>query len=326
MQERKLNVLFVNFAYGGNGGIAMQLPCIGDWMIKTIADAKADERTGWVKYTTLSDTPITMSRNRAVLLARAAEADVLVMIDSDQEPDLYLGVDPQAKPFWDSSFDFLYKNWDAFPAVIASPYCGPPPHPVRGGSENVYVFLWENNASVEGPESCDSLEAFTRRQASRCMGIEPVAALPTGLSMFAMPIFECTEPKPGNKHDGWFYYEWKDQFGAEKASTEDVTATRDMALAGYHKYGRNPVHVNWDAWAGHHKPLCVGKPMFLSTDAVADRLQDAVLNGVKSNVREVNLDALNLAAIPPVVQQRMQAEQGGQRLEATDGQPAKQPA
>lgn len=324
MQERKLNVMFVNFAYGGNGGIAMQLPCIGDWMIKTIAIAKADERTGWIKYTTFSDTPITMSRNRAVVEARVAGADVLVMIDSDQEPDLYLGDDPSVKPFWDSSFDFLYKHWDIFPAVIASPYCGPPPHPSKGGSENVYVFHWENYESTAGIEGAISLEQFTRRQANRCMGIEPVAALPTGLSMFAMPIFECTEPKPGAEHPGWFYYEWKDQYAAEKASTEDVTATRDMAIAGYLKYGRNPVHVNWDAWAGHWKPKCVGKPTMMATDAVGERMRDAVLHGCKSTEREINLDALN---IPPVVKQRLAATaQGGQRLEATDGQPAKQPA
>lgn len=306
MQERKLNVLFINFAYGGNGGISMQLPCIGDWMVKTIANAKADERTGWVKYDTISDTPITMSRNRAVLTARKAGADVLVMIDSDQEPDMYLGVDPTAKPFWDSSFDFLYKNWDRFPVAIASPYCGPPPHPVKGGCENVYVFHWDNTESTAGTEHPASLEQFTRRQAARCMGIEHVAALPTGLSMFAMPIFEVTEPKPGAEHPGWFYYEWKDHYGAEKASTEDVTATRDMSIAGYLKYGRNPVHVNWDAWAGHVKPKVVGKPIMMGTEQIGERMRDAILNGCKSTEREVNLDALN-DCVPGVIRNRLEA-------------------
>lgn len=315
MDERKLDVMFVNFAYGGNGGIAMQLPCIGEWMIKTIADAKADERTGKVSYITLSDTPITMTRNRAVLTARAANVDVLVMIDSDQEPDMYLGVDPTAKPFWDSSFDFLYKNWDSFPAVIASPYCGPPPHPAKGGIENVYVFQWENFETIDGNENGFSLEQFTRRQAQCCMGIEPVAALPTGLSMFAMPIFEATEPNLGDKNPGWFYYEWKDHYAAEKCSTEDVTATRDMAIAGYLKYGRNPVHVNWDAWAGHVKPKTVGKPSLMNTDRISERFRDAAINGIKSNQREINLDALN-DSVPESIRNR---------LEATDGKPERQP-
>ena len=320
MTERKLRVMFVSFCYGGNGGLSMVLPHVMEWMIKTVAEAKEDKRVEQVIYTNIAETPITMARNRAVVKARQAKVDVLVMIDSDQEPDLYLDSDPSAKPFFQSSFDFLYDNWDTFPAVIASPYCGPPPHPVRGGGENVYVFQWEDYESGQALETPQSLEQFTRRQASRCIGIEAVAALPTGLCMFAMPAFELTEPKPGNRHPGWFYYEYEDQYGAVKASTEDVTATRDMAIASYILLGHSCIYVNWDAWAGHAKVKMVGRPAFMSTSAVGGRIKDSIFNGVEAGVREVKIEDI-LKHAPPQLHERMRAAKTN--LEATDGIPEK---
>ncbi len=91
-------------------------------------------------------------------------------------------------------------------------------------------------------------------------------------------LFELTEPK--TKHDyPWFYYEYTDKFQHTKCSTEDVTASRDMSLAGCRQLGYNPVFVNWDAWAGHIKQKTVGKPQLVTPDHVSQKLHEAVEPG-----------------------------------------------
>ncbi len=125
---RKLNVFFGFPSYGGNGGISSEVPDIRDWMIETILTMKKDERVGEIKTETIGDTPITMVRNLFVKHARAIGADVLVMVDSDMGPNYHRDSIPVLgwKPFWDSSFDFLYEHWEKGPVVIGAPYGGPP--------------------------------------------------------------------------------------------------------------------------------------------------------------------------------------------------------
>jgi hypothetical protein len=60
--------------------------------------------------------------------------------------------------------------------------------------------------------------------------------------------------------ESWFYYEYEDGECTHKASTEDCTNTREIQLAGIEKHGEPVVFCNWDSWAGHYKPKCVGKP------------------------------------------------------------------
>ncbi len=263
--QQKFNVGFCTFSYGGNGGISSEVPNIREWMVPLVAELAKDSRVDNIRVWNLADTPITMTRNRAVVMAREFGIDCLVMIDSDMHPDVHAGA-PDAKPFFPTSFDFFVSHYAKGPCVIGAPYCGPPP------AECVYVFRW-NNMQSEHPAPDFQLEMYDRHTAVKMAGIQECAALPTGLIMYDMRAFDLTEPKTADDKP-WFYYEWKDRFAAEKASTEDVTMTRDLSLVGTQKLGYNPVYCNWDAWAGHWKPKCVGKPIVIDAAGVSAKLKD----------------------------------------------------
>jgi hypothetical protein len=281
--QQKFNVGICTFSYGGNGGISSEVPDIREWMVPLVTDASKDERIGTIRVWNLSDTPITMTRNRAVLMARQCDVDVLVMVDSDMKPDLLVGMDPAAKPFFQSSFDFLVQHYPKGPCVIGAPYCGPPPH------ECVYVFRWQTMQS-HNPNPDFQLEMVDRHTAVKLAGVQECAALPTGLIMYDMRAFALTEPQ-SDADKPWFYYEWKDRYAADKASTEDVTMTRDLSLVGTQKLGYNPVFCNWDAWAGHWKPKCVGKPQFIEAANIAAKMRQSFEANVDPNVRIVDLKA-----------------------------------
>jgi cephalosporin hydroxylase len=286
MTDKKLSVFIGVPAYGGNGGIASEVPDIRQWMLKTVLAMKADDRIDRIIEQTINDTPITMVRNNFVQLAREAKCELLLMVDSDQAPDLYLGHDPDAQPFWQSSFDFLYRHYEKGPCVIGAPYCGPPPHPTKGGMENVYVFHW---SSVKSPtlggrnDSMPVMNQYSRAHANMMRGIGEVAALPTGLILYDMRCFDLMEPP-------YYDYEYTDRFNSKKCSTEDVYNTRNIALSGHMKLKYNPVFCNWDAWAGHWKPECVGRPYTFSVDAVSDSLKEALENNVTFKERLMNAD------------------------------------
>lgn len=287
--QQKFNVGIVTFSYGGNGGISSEVPDIREWMVPLVAAAARDPRIDNIRVWNLADTPITMTRNRAVMQAREHGVDVLVMVDSDMKPDLYSG-HADAKPFFTSSFDFLVNHYHKGPVVIGAPYCGPPP------VECVYVFRWQNMSS-ENPNPDFQLEMYDRHTAVKMAGIQECAALPTGLIMYDMRAFDLTEPKKeGDKP--WFYYEWKSIHQAEKASTEDVTQTRDLSLVGTQTLGYNPVFCNWDAWAGHWKPKCVGKPQVISADGVSHKLKDCWSSGVNAGTKLVEFRSPVMDKLP----------------------------
>lgn len=279
MTPRKLSVLIACFSYGGNGGLSSEHPDVRNWLLQTVPKMQSDPRVSDVQLIDIADTPITMSRNKAVVKAREGNFDLLLMIDSDMRLDACNGSD-SAKPFWQTSFDAIYEHYDKGPLVIGAPYCGPPP------CENVYVFRWRCEES-NNPNPCDaSLEQYTREEAHDQGGIKPVAALPTGLILFDVRIFDVTDPNHQYESflargypekeariltQSWFYYEWNDIYAGTKASTEDVTATRDMSMVGYQQLGYNPVMCNWDAWAGHWKPKLVGKPVLITCEEVSER-------------------------------------------------------
>jgi hypothetical protein len=149
---------------------------------------------------------------------------------------------------------------------------------------------------------------YSREEGALAAGIQPCAALPTGCIMFDMEIFNVTDPKHefeamfkkyGDKRVAlamtrpWFYYEWRDFYQAEKISTEDVTASRDMVLCAYAKLGYNTMFCNWDAWAGHWKPKCVGKPVMLNSDDIHAKYAEAVLSGRKTDHKMRDMAELN---------------------------------
>jgi predicted O-methyltransferase YrrM len=288
MSPKKLNVFFSFFPYAGNGATSAEHPAIRDWYARSLTKLKDDPRVGDIKSCSFSDTPITMTRNLAVETAKAAGADIIIMCDSDQHPDVLLGKDPLAKPFVETAFDFIYKNHDRGPVVIGAPYCGPPPN------EYVYVFRWASMES-DNPNLDVRLEMFPRECAAERTGIEAVAALPTGMIAYDMRAFDLID-KP------YFYYEFEGDGnpcpqcscrkpGAQstKASTEDVTNTRDISMHGAMKLGYSPVFVAWDCWAGHYKPKCVGKPVVIHAGQVQAKFRDAVLRKAGAPLESVNV-------------------------------------
>lgn len=285
MATLKLKVMFAFFPYGGNGGVATEVPALRHWFAKTILACKSDPRIEAIIDKDFSDTPITMTRNEAVCVAREKGADVLVMIDSDQLPDERVGSDPTAKPFFESSFNFLYERYQrGLMTVVLAPYCGPPP------IENVYVFRWASHLS-NTPNDSFFLEAYSREEAFGRSGFEAIGAGPTGLSMFDMRVFELTDPKKDCERlvekglsypdaaslcRSWFYYEYTDIYQRHKSSTEDVTATRDISLACHTEHQYDCCFVNWDAWAGHEKPMVVRKPSLTTTEQVGEKFRRAI--------------------------------------------------
>lgn len=265
MTPRQLSLLVTTFSYGGNGGVSSTHPDVMFYILAQQKKWAKDERISRVGIVELGDTPITMARNKAVLTARAGQYDMLLMIDSDMKCDMLVGSNPEARPFWDSSFSFLYDHYEKGPVWVFAPYCGPPP------VENVYVFDYQNFQS-DNPDDMWKLAGISREEAYLRRGIEPVGAGPTGLILCDMRGFDVIEPQDDDD-ESFFYYEWTDKYASQKSSTEDVTATRDFSLMGIQQLGYNPLFCNWDAWAGHWKPKCVGKPNIVSACDVSRKMR-----------------------------------------------------
>jgi hypothetical protein len=279
MTPRKLNVMFCFFCYTGNStGTSVVWP-VASWWAQTAVKLKTDDyfkdriEAFW-EYE-ISDTPITMTRNRVIEVARKQGADILVMVDSDMHPDVHLKDDPFAKPFFETAFKEIYEHYDAGPLVIGAPYGGAPPH------ENMFVFTWSAKANM-GDESAFELRQYTREEAQEMLGLQECAALPTGLIAYDMRVFDCIE-KP------YFQYEWSDDSASQKASTEDVQNTRDLSLGCIRKHGYNPLRCAWSSWAGHYKVWCVKRPRKYTADDVSRNLANAVTRGLRRDERYVDL-------------------------------------
>jgi predicted O-methyltransferase YrrM len=289
--------LFVGFpSYGGNGGVSSEVPNVRDWYAKlwarTFPELREEGRLGQVHDSTLCETPIPMVRNRFVTLARQAGAHLLVTIDSDMNPGLEENK-PWFKPFFETAFDAIYEHYHKGPLVIGAPYCGPPDD---DGGENVYIFHLENHG-WHGDETRWGLSQYSRYEAEKMAGVSEVAALPTGLIMYDMRIFDLLEPSAltheqiltelqegrmtktqalSALQDGWFFYEWNNQYVDKKGSTEDVASTRNMAFMGITKLGYNPLRCAWDSWAGHWKPWCVGRPRSYTAEHISAGFRKAI--------------------------------------------------
>lgn len=263
----KFDIFIARFPYGRTEDYE-----VGSFLARTIVEMKGDPRIGEIYNRCYDDTPITMTRNLAVEDATAANADIMLLVDSDMAPDCCLNTSdrpalhfhPHAKPFWNSTFNFMIDHKG--PCMVASPYCGPPPH------ENIFVFHWDNIQS--GSPGVDvKLSQFTRHEAAQRGGFEKVGALPTGLMAIDMRIFKNSKiPKP------YFDYEFGDKAQTNKSTTEDVFFTRNVFLAGY------DVYCNWDAWSGHVKRKIVLPPVIWTPDGVRKEFRDAVSsNALMSN-------------------------------------------
>jgi len=332
MQDRKLNVLIAHFPYAGNSSFKSNSIEVSRWMATAILLAEKDDRIGWIDDKDFADTPVTMTRNRAVVHAREIGADVLVMVDSDMYPDLNLCEgDPKAKPFFQTAFDALYEHYEKGPLVLAAPYTMGPPN------ECVCVFQWSSGESRVDNYSW-KLEMIPREAAAMRTGIDPVPAIGTGLIMFDMRAFALTEARQRGRglperlaqpyvdqiergtamdasqvrdlverclresqrsEEPWFYYEWTDLHKSQKASTEDVTATRDLAFAGQKLLGYNPVRVCWDCWAGHYKVKCSTKPIALTNREITEKYARAVMENHQAGMAIRHLGPASPNAEPP---------------------------
>ncbi len=303
----KLSVMIGHFPYAGNGACSAESPSIREWETQTILKMQADPRIDNVWTKSLSDCPITMTRNRMIRIAKEHGAHLLLMVDSDQAPNHHAG-EPGYKPFWDEAFNFIYERYQKGPHIVFAPYCGPP-----NGTENCYCFKAESTGN-HSQETGWKLVAYSRSEASKMTGIQEAAAGPTGMILIDLRACDLIEPVAMSKEavleaaiagqmtkeealyalrEGYFYYEYVDQRADEKASTEDVTFTRDIALAGLAKLGYNPLYCAWDSWVGHHKPWTVGKPREYTLENVNASYRKAALEGSRSNERIIEASTLN---------------------------------
>lgn len=301
--ERKLSCLFVFFSYGGHSGMPAEHPSCREFVTQIQSQTHNDPRIDRIEMKTYSDTPITMTRNKAIKDAREQGFDLVVFFDADQDFMLHAD-DPWYKPFFPVAFDAIYDHYDKGPLVIAAPYTGG-----ANNGQNIFYFQWRNQG-VMGDDTTFSLEQYTREEAALMSGLHPVAALPTGLIMFDLRIFDVLDDGRLSKEqaldlykdgkitkaealrslsDGYFYYEWTDETASEKASTEDVTITRDISLIGEIKLGYNPLRVACDSWIGHVKPYTTGRPKIFSTEQVGNTLKRAVLNNISFRDRIVRV-------------------------------------
>ena len=293
MTPRRMNLVIATYPYGGNGAIASSYPDVGRWIGQTIAKAEKDERIGWVKELQYVDTPIPMVRNKTILDARSLGADLILMLDSDTIPDCEIGEDKDALPFWETAFNECYSHWEKGPLCIAAAYCGPSP------ISCVYGFhhsSWNNAGEVNQPDI--SIEMYSRAHAEIMSGIQDAAAAATGCMLIDIRCFDLTDPKHEYQRllkeygspkiaesltSPWFYYEWTDIYNATKASTEDVTFSRNLAMASQEKLGYCCVKIAWQCWAAHVKQQIIRKPRSIKQDQVNEKYRTAVLENRKSN-------------------------------------------
>lgn len=281
MQKAKADVLVALFAYSGNGGVASTIPEIAFWLAQNVHTMKADARIGRVGLMKYCDTPITMTRNRAFADALAGNFDMVLLLDSDNEPDAYLGTDPAAKPFWSEAFDLAYQRLlQDLPTIVAAPYCGPPVNPVTlSGGEVPYLFQWESRSS----ETTDGyqLRLISRREASMMAGLYRVAALPTGVCLVTTNTYrDMVRP--------WFRYEMNAD-ESTMLSTEDVYFTRNASLYWQSKLGENVCFAACDSWAAHAKVKYVGKPTAMPVSTVGADLVRIAREGYEGETRVVDM-------------------------------------
>lgn len=253
--EQSFKIMLARFP-GGNS----EHPGEVNWLMNTLLFLKDDGRVSGLEHWFLNDTPVTMSRNRCIRDAIAKGVDILFMVDSDMGPDI---INPDHW-FVPAALDFIIDRWRDAPTIIAAPYCGPPP------VENVYIFRWRKYQS-DHPNPDYKLDQFTREEAAERSGVEAVTALPTGLIAIDMRIFTGFKTKSGTVlklPPPWFYYEFTDGFQSHKASTEDVTFTRDVHLM-FAAHGLDTIFVDWDAWAVHFKEKGVPKPGLINPGGLA---------------------------------------------------------
>lgn len=262
VEARKPAKVFVcRFPYGNS-----ESPDVSDWLLATLPEILSDPRVEDYRVARIDDTPVSMTRNAAARAAMDWGADVLLLLDNDMRPDYLLrddADDPAVKPFWKTAFDFWWSHPGA--CMVGAPYC------CGGVVEEPLVFRWSAKRSPDEGHGY-KIQRYGRDECQHLSGVQRVGALPTGLLLVDTKVF-AQMPMP------WFYYEYVDESCTEKASTEDVTFTRDAVMQGI------PIYCAWDCWAGHWKRKLVGKPESVNIASVPHKFRKATLNSILRSAR-----------------------------------------
>lgn len=226
-----------------------------DWLARACHWLNNHPRIETVATEAIVDTPVDMSRNRALKRAQELGCHFAIMIDSDMWPDyVYLHTGKEAdncKEFLPHAFEYALAH-DG-PCVIGAPYCSAPPE------ERVLVMKWVVR-ETGAPEGSAQIKSYDREEVSELTGFKEVAALGTGLLLIDMRGVEVL-PQP------YFRYEWKDEARTEKASTEDIVFTRNLHCLGV------PQYCFWSAWAGHWKTKMVPKPVTIPLEKIPEAMR-----------------------------------------------------
>lgn len=248
----KVKVCIYRFPYGHQ-----EHSTTVNWLMNSLFLLHTHPRVDSVFSEIIADTPVDMSRNRAIRHALDNQIDFAIFLDSDMYPDYEQACNvrlKEAQPFLPGALDFALQH-DG-PCCVGAPYCCAPP------SEDVLVMRWRQQETND-PDGALKLDKFTREEAIDRIGMEEVAALATGMLLIDMRCIEAI-PAP------WFSYQWADAERTKKSGTEDVVFTRDLSLAGI------PQYCYWNAWAGHWKLKLVTRPVGLPITAVPERMAQAV--------------------------------------------------
>lgn len=220
----KVNVAFARLQFGGfvTGGLC-------DWWHETLVKAKADPRIDRVLKIKGECFPTQVTRNQIIEQAQQNKVDFVVMVDHDMIPDAN---------WWDVAFTFAYQYRKSYkePCIVAAPCCA---------NDGKVVVCRCEYVEADGQTKL-RMKHFTAEEVQQLTGVGEVALVPTGLSLWDVQAFDRLE-KP--------YYFFKLNDDETKCEwTEDYVCAVNMLNAGVRQF------VTWDNWAGHYKPVVLGKP------------------------------------------------------------------
>lgn len=199
---------------------------------------------GWfdgVEWPTTNQARILDGRNTLVDMSRKRGATHLLFIDPDMEPDVEVGFDAQAMPFFQTSWQFLNQlengEVDGMPkgslGVIAAPALSGPP---------------EFKCNVLLPGEDGKHRRVTREESwERRASIERCTCIGTGLMLIPMKVFDVLEHP-------FFDDVYDDPEKKNVYSSQDSTFCIKCNRAGV------SVWCNWYAWARHWKTCPVDRP------------------------------------------------------------------